>query len=657
VDGQVISKYGIEEIDVETYDDKGITRVEVVVDSIKRFYDTKQDTIHRFFWDYSLFSEGSHHKIFALGYDADGHCTRTKEANIVIYRFTPSNLNARLLTDSTIELTWRDNSNYETRFEIEQAGSDSKYTIIATLDSNTTSYIVKGNYFPDQVYKFRVRAFLNSNSSWYSNEATATLFLFAPTNLTVKFENDTTAVFNWKDNSFYEDSFEIEMSTDYGSFVNVQTVAKNSQSAIVNEIYLLSKNYRFQIRAKTNSFYSGYTNTFSLQLQFPAPTDLAIQQVTETSIKLDWKDNSTYEEGFLIQRATGTGILTEIARVPKNVTSFINADLDVTKNYKYIVFALSKHNASNDVTVKTAFIPTFLLSNTIIPGAGSLPEVATSPDGNIIAIQGYSGNEHLINLYRTSDGLFLRSTTTIDSIPSFGFGMNKIEFSTDSKIVTALTGAPWVYLWNVNDGSLIRKIFTTRGYADLKFSPDLKTIIGTGGSSLYFWNYVNGIFDKSIVTQFSYPSLAFSSDGNYFATGSECCLSLWDANSKTISKSLSSNTPTRYLHFTKNNERIISTGNGLISIWNIASGLLEKQFGTDAYYSDVTLSGDEKYAFTCTGSSILCYGIEAGELLNEIPVKNGIYSLFITADGLTAIGKSFDRISIMGIKNMWQKLR
>jgi len=628
----------------------------VFIDGNYQFSDNENDTMHTFFWNTSYLPEGSHHKIKAIGDDGEGHVTASKEIDVVVYRFTPSNLEAHILTDTTIELKWQDNSKFETAYEIEQAGSDSIFTKIASLDSNEIKYIVKGNFSPDQKYQFRVRAFVNANPSWYSNTASATLFLAAPTNLTVDFENDTTAVLNWTDNSFFEDSFEIEMSTDSYNFEKIKTVAKNTAMVKLNRVFLFPQNYKFQLRAKYKSFNSGYTNTFSLQFQFPAPTDLTIQQVTETSIKLGWKDNSSFEEEFVIRRMIeGVGSI-ELGRVSKNVTSFTVTDLDIKQTYAYMVYARTRYNASFLGELNSAFTPAFELSKTINPGYGAIQNLKVSPDGRIIATEGYSGNSLLVKLYNTSDGSFLRSTSPIDSIPSFIFGMNQIEFSTDGKIVTAITDAPYLYLWNVSDGSLIRKISTSTNYSTVEFSPDTKNFVGVRGNTLYFWNYVNGTFDKSIWKESPFANLTFNSNGSYFVTGSDCCVALWDANTRTILKYLSSNTPTRYLHFNKSNEKIISAGNGLISIWNVATGLLEKQFGTDAYYSDVTLSADEKFIYTCYGRSILTYSVDTVALLTESPVENEISSLFITPDGLTAVGKTFNRISIYNVINKWQKL-
>jgi len=643
-------------IAVETYDDKGLTWLGIYIDDQLEYSDKTNDTIHEYLWDTSYLQEGSKHKIKAKGFDADGNSTTSKEAEVTVYRFTPSNLNAHLLTDSTIELTWQDNSKFETGFEIEQAVNDTLFTKIAALDSNTISYVVKGNFSPEQKYQYRIRAFFNNTPSWYSNTASATLFLFAPTNLSVNFENDTTAVLNWTDNCFFEEGFEIEMSTNFFPFEKIATVEKNAASVKINRVFLLSQNYRFRIRANSKSFYSGYTNIYSLQLEFQAPSDLSLQQMTETSIKLGWKDNSTYEEEFVIERVVGSESPNEIARVSKNVTSYINTGLDVTKNYKYFIFARSKHNASNYATIKTAFTPSFELSKSIDPGIGAIQNFAVSPDGGIIATEGYSGNSLLVKLYEASDGSFLRSTTPIDSIPSFVFGMNKISFSEDGKVVTALTDSPYLYLWNVGDGSLIRKVSTQLSYSELEFSPDLKTFIGVSARTLYFWNYVNGVLEKSISNFSPFGNLTFDSNGNYFATGSDCCIALWNAANRSISKYISSITPARFVHFTKNNEKLFSAKNGVISVWNVSDESLENQFNTDAYNSDITLSADEKFVFTCTGSAILSYRSDSGEYLNESSIENGIYSLFITSDGQTAIGKSFNRISILNIKNKWQKL-
>lgn len=85
---------------------------------------------------------------------------------------TPTNLQAKALSSSEIELTWEDNSSTESEFVIE-AMQDYFYYEIGRVNADTTAFTYK-NISPNTKLVFRVKAVRDSNKSSYSNEATAT---------------------------------------------------------------------------------------------------------------------------------------------------------------------------------------------------------------------------------------------------------------------------------------------------------------------------------------------------------------------------------------------------------------------------------------------------------------------------------------------------
>jgi len=73
-----------------------------------------------------------------------------------------------------------------------------------------------------------------------------------------------------------------------------------------------------------------------------APTSLVATQLTSTSVRLNWNDTSTNEQGFAIERAQKSGNnwgnYTQIATVSSNVTTYTNTGLS-KKSYRYRVRA------------------------------------------------------------------------------------------------------------------------------------------------------------------------------------------------------------------------------------------------------------------------------------------------------------------------------
>ena len=84
----------------------------------------------------------------------------------------PSNLAASSPSRRRINLTWADNSTGETGFKIERSTDGVNFTQIATVGRGATSYTNTG-LTSSQVYWYRVRAYLDSVNSAYSNTSSA----------------------------------------------------------------------------------------------------------------------------------------------------------------------------------------------------------------------------------------------------------------------------------------------------------------------------------------------------------------------------------------------------------------------------------------------------------------------------------------------------
>lgn len=93
-----------------------------------------------------------------------------------------------------------------------------------------------------------------------------------------------------------------------------------------------------------------------------APTDLTAQVISATQIKLTWRDNSTNELGFRIQRTIGTSpFWLQVAQVGPNVTQFSNSRLTANTIYRYRVMAYNLAGSSaysNEVTATTPALVT-----------------------------------------------------------------------------------------------------------------------------------------------------------------------------------------------------------------------------------------------------------------------------------------------------------
>jgi hypothetical protein len=86
----------------------------------------------------------------------------------------PTNLTARAVSQSQIDLTWTDNATNETGFSIERCkgATCTNFSQIATVSTNITSYLNTG-LTANTSYRYRVRAYNATGTSAYSNIALA----------------------------------------------------------------------------------------------------------------------------------------------------------------------------------------------------------------------------------------------------------------------------------------------------------------------------------------------------------------------------------------------------------------------------------------------------------------------------------------------------
>ena len=124
------------------------------------------------------------------------------------------------------------------------------------------------------------------------------------------------------------------------------------------------------------------------------PTELRATVVSTNQVDLSWKDNSTNETAYKIERKTDSGNFTEIGSTSKDVTTFSDQTVALNTTYTYRVYSTNTAGKSilysNEATVKTISAPiltTTSLTEVTAIGAKSGGNIS-SDGGSPIAARG-----------------------------------------------------------------------------------------------------------------------------------------------------------------------------------------------------------------------------------------------------------------------------
>ncbi|MCE5249058.1 SUMF1/EgtB/PvdO family nonheme iron enzyme [bacterium] len=304
-------------------------------------------------------------------YDGSGNLTYTGsayditiikgETNTVYITLTPkqapaapSNLQAETISFSEIKLTWKDNSTSEQGFIIGKKEGTGSFTYLS-VDAGVTTYSdtwLKS----DTQYTFRVQAYNSAGNSAYSNESSAHTQP-GPSNLQTETISYSEIKLTWKDNSKNEQGFRIERKEGSWSYIEIGIVGTDvttySATGLKSDTL-----YTFRVRAYSTNGNSEYSNESSARTQYQppaAPSNLQAVTISYSEIKLNWTDNSSNEQGFIIEQME-EGSFVEIGTVGAGVTTYSVTGLTADTQYTFRVLSfntLGTSTYSNESITRT----------------------------------------------------------------------------------------------------------------------------------------------------------------------------------------------------------------------------------------------------------------------------------------------------------------
>lgn len=286
----------------------------------------------------------------------------SSSASVQVRALTPSTfgaptlLHATLVDDGRVNLTWQDNSTSEFGYLMEyKLTTDTAWQTFGsvqpgiTFNYSTADYLLTQSLLQATGYSFRVRAYKTSPThvttfTAYSNEIQITTKTFqAPTDLVVTAKPEGVFSFSWKDNSSLEYGYEIQGKSGTADFTSLGTVGADITSANDVPNFTYDTDYQFRVRgyritgtqAAPVTVYTEFSNVVLIKsTPLAAPTSFASSAVTENSITLTWKDNSTHETDYELDwRLAGAAAFTTNT-MASNTQTYTLANLQPGKWYE-----------------------------------------------------------------------------------------------------------------------------------------------------------------------------------------------------------------------------------------------------------------------------------------------------------------------------------
>lgn len=180
--------------------------------------------------------------------------------------------------------------------------------------------------------------------------------IVAPSNLSAATVSDVQINLAWTDNSTDEGGFKIErcQGINCNNFIQVATRGANVRS-FANTGLAADTPYCYRVRAYAGTQNSAYSNTVCRTTGPVPPTALTHNRLLATEVNLFWVESSTNENGFTLERCTGSTCTTfaPIALLPTNGIGYHDTGLSAGTTYRYRVAASNANGPSRYTTIRT----------------------------------------------------------------------------------------------------------------------------------------------------------------------------------------------------------------------------------------------------------------------------------------------------------------
>jgi len=282
------------------------------------------------------------------------------------FKVTPVGVNS-------FKVEWKDNSKNEIGFEL-RVGLKSKNPpprfnlnpVGNPLTTDQKTLVITTNPLPGKELDFQLAAYNGKLGFEVFSDPTPVVTVTAlspsvfeaPSNLRAKRVDDGQIRLAWDDNATSEYGYQLFVKEGNGKWQLYPKFEPGTKFDFPIFGFASGKTYSFRVRAfKENpAVFSAYSNTLTVTTKaFQAPSELVATPSGEGAFSFKWKDRSSLEAGFELQKKTGTGEFVSLAETGSNTIStqpIPNFSLDADYQFRIRAF-----RTVASAKVYTAFSP------------------------------------------------------------------------------------------------------------------------------------------------------------------------------------------------------------------------------------------------------------------------------------------------------------
>ncbi len=161
--------------------------------------------------------------------------------------------------------------------------------------------------------------------------------LLPPTSLVVEAVTTDTVQISWSERATLEDGYTVER--DSGEGFQVLTTLPADATSFTDTGLLDGRGYSYRLRAYLDGVAEGpYSGTLHVVTPLAPPTALT-GSATTTEVVLQWVDNSSSEESYILERGLPGGEYTTLATLPPDTTVYTDTAVSGGTTYSYRLMA------------------------------------------------------------------------------------------------------------------------------------------------------------------------------------------------------------------------------------------------------------------------------------------------------------------------------